>query len=246
MSAVEQGGLGAVQWRLANRQRAQIYGWFATLYAAEVSDVALEGYFGAGYLPLYAGLADLGLEREVERLQASIEVLRTTPLPRLELAADFAQLFLLDAKTGALPYASVYEGSSGEKDEGGDAGKDGGNTLYGAAEQRMRAFLAESGFAIQAEFREPADHLAVYLALMAKLAEQDAEQGVDSIDFAAAAFEQSNFLHAGLLGWLGAFVQRCQQARPRFDFYPALAALLDGFVREDVLFLADVAESRNA
>ena len=45
---------------------------------------------------------------------------------------------------------------------------------------------------------------------------------------------------------LEAFVQRCQQARPRFDFYPALAALLYGFVGEDVLFLDDVAAARKA
>ncbi len=234
MSVVEQTALGAVQWRLANRQRAQLYGWFASLYAAEVSEVALEGYLGDGYQPLYAGLSDLGLGAGVARLQAAIEALRTLPLARLELAADFAQLFLLDAKTGALPYASVYE----------DEGK--GSVLYGAAEERMRSFLAESGLAIQADFREPADHLAVYLALVAKLAEQDAEQGIDSIDFATAAFEQLSFLQAGLLGWLEAFVQRCQQARPRFDFYPALATLLHGFVREDVLFLDDVAQGRKS
>ena len=234
MSVVEQTALGAVQWRLANRQRAQLYGWFASLYAAEVSEVALEGYLGDGYQPRYAGLSDLGLGAGVARLQAAIEALRTLPLARLELAADFAQLFLLDAKTGALPYASVYE----------DEGK--GSVLYGAAEERMRSFLAESGLAIQADFREPADHLAVYLALVAKLAEQDAEQGIDSIDFATAAFEQLSFLQAGLLGWLEAFVQRCQQARPRFDFYPALATLLHGFVREDVLFLDDVAQGRKS
>ena len=234
MSVVEQTALGAVQWRLANRQRAQLYGWFASLYAAEVSEVALEGYLGDGYQPLYAGLSDLGLGAGVARLQAAIEALRTLPLARLELAADFAQLFLLDAKTGALPYASVYE----------DEGK--GSVLYGAAEERMRSFLAESGLAIQADFREPADHLAVYLALVAKLAEQDAEQGIDSIDFATAAFEQLSFLQAGLLGWLEAFVQRCQQARPRFDFYPALATLLHGFVREDLLFLDDVAQGRKS
>ena len=234
MSVVEQTALGAVQWRLANRQRAQLYGWFASLYAAEVSEVALEGYLGDGYQPLYAGLSDLGLGAGVARLQAAIEALRTLPLARLELAADFAQLFLLDAKTGALPYASVYE----------DEGK--GSVLYGAAEERMRSFLAESGLAIQADFREPADHLAVYLALVAKLAEQDAEQGIDSVDFATAAFEQLSFLQAGLLGWLEAFVQRCQQARPRFDFYPALATLLHGFVREDLLFLDDVAQGRKS
>ena len=37
--------------------------------------------------------------------------------------------------------------------------------------------------------------------------------------------------------------ERCQQARPRFDVYPALAALLLGFVRADVAFLEDVGGS---
>ncbi|MCB1946388.1 MAG: molecular chaperone TorD family protein, partial [Thauera sp.] len=106
-------------------------------------------------------------------------------------------------------------------------------------EARMRDFLDASGLSIQADFREPADHLAVPLALMAELA--GAASSVEDIPTAAAT--QADFLRTAVLDWLPRFVERCQQARPRFDVYPALAALLLGFVRADVTFLEDVGGS---
>ena len=219
--------LSPAEWQFASTQRAGLYGWFARLYAQEVSEEMFRSHFTDGGFAPFAGLAELGLGAEVQRLDAAIAALRAEALPRLELAADFAQLFLLDGKTSALPYASAY------------AGKDATSPLFGAAEARMRDFLTASGLSIQADFREPADHLAVPLALMAELAGKDAA----AEDIPAAAAAQAGFIHAGLVDWLPRFVERCQQARPRFDVYPALAALLLGFVRADVAFLEDVGGS---
>ena len=216
--------LSPAEWQFASTQRAGLYGWFARLYAQEVSEEMFRSHFADGGFAPFAGLAELGLGAEVQRLDAAIAALRAEALPRLELAADFAQLFLLDGKTSALPYASAYEG------------KDSASPLFGAAEARMRDFLAARELAIQADFREPADHLAVPLALMAELAGKDAA----AEDIPAAAAAQAGFIHAGLVDWLPRFVERCQQARPRFDVYPALAALLLGFVRADAAFLEDV------
>ena len=139
--------------KIAATQRAGLYGWFVRLYAEEVSEPLYRSHFADGGFAPFAGLAELGLEAEVERLDAALAALRAEQLPRLELAADFAQLFLLDGKTSALPYASAY------------AGTDSASPLFGAAEARMRDFLAARELAIQADFREPADHLAVPLAL---------------------------------------------------------------------------------
>ena len=222
--AADSAALSPAEWQFASTQRAGLYGWFSRLYAEEVSDEMFRSHFADGGFAPFAGLAELGLGAEVQRLDAAIAALRAEALPRLELAADFAQLFLLDGKTSALPYASAYEG------------KDAASPLYGAAEARMRDFLAARALAIQADFREPADHLAVPLALMAELAGKDAAAG----DIPAAAAAQAGFIHAGLVDWLPRFVERCQQARPRFDVYPALAALLLGFVRADAAFLEDV------
>ena len=219
--------LSPAEWQFASTQRAGLYGWFARLYAQEVSEEMFRSHFADGGFAPFAGLAELGLGAEVQRLDAAIAALRAEALPRLELAADFAQFFLLDGKTSALPYASAYEG------------KDTAAPLFGAAEARMRDFLAARELAIQADFREPADHLAVPLALMAELAGKDAA----AEDIPAAAAAQAGFIHAGLVDWLPRFVERCQQARPRFDVYPALAALLLGFVRADAAFLEDVGGS---
>jgi|APTNR8051073442_1049403.scaffolds.fasta_scaffold10436_4 TorA-specific chaperone len=219
--------LSPAEWQFASAQRAGLYGWFARLYAQEVSEEMFRSHFTDGGFAPFAGLAELGLGAEVQRLDAAIAALRAEQLPRLELAADFAHLFLLDGKTSALPYASAYEG------------KDSASPLYGAAEARMRDFLAAREFALQADFREPADHLAVPLALMAELA--GAASSVEDIPTAAAT--QADFLRTALLDWLPRFVERCQQARPRFGVYPALAALLLGFVRADAAFLEDVGGS---
>ncbi len=225
--AANSAALSAEEWRFASRQRAGLYGWFSRLYEEEVSDALFRSHFAdRGFAP-FAGLAELGLAAEVGRFDAALAALRAEQLPRLELAADFAQLFLLDGRTSALPYASAY------------AGEDAASPLYGAAEARMREFLAARALAIQADFREPADHLAVALAVMADLAERDSS--ASEINAAAAA--QADFLRTALLDWLPHFVTRCQQARPRFDVYPALAALLVGFVGADALFLDDVAGS---
>ena len=217
--------LSPAEWRFASTRRAGLYAWFSRLYAQEVSENLYRSHFADGGFAPFAGLAELGLDAEVQRLDAALAALRAEQLPRLELAADYAQLFLLDGKTSALPYASAYEG------------EDAGSPLYGAAEVRMRGFLAERNLAIQADFREPADHLAVPLALLAELAEKDATRD----DIAQAAAAQAGFLRTAVLDWLPHFVARCQQARPRFDVYPALAALLLGFARADLLFLGDLA-----
>ncbi|MFU2488340.1 molecular chaperone TorD [Thauera sp. WH-1] len=228
--ATDSVALSAAEWQFASMQRAGLYGWFCRLYAQEVPEDVYRAHFAEGSFAPFAGLAELGLAAEVQRLDAAIAALRAEQLPHLELAADFAQLFLLDGKTSALPYASAYEG------------KDAASPLYGAAEARMREFLAARNLTLQAGFREPADHLAVPLALMAELAQKDAAVG----DIAQSAAAQAAFLRSALLDWLARFVDRCRQARPRFDVYPALAALLLGFVRADALFLEDVARSAPA
>lgn len=206
----------AAEWRLVCKQRAWVYAWFSTLYEAELSDAALKAYFAGEAAPLLGGLCALGLDAEVGRFQAALGDLRNAPLARLELAADFAQMFLLDLKSGAPPYASVYAGDDPQ--------------FCGAAERQMRQFLAAAALSIDTRFREPADHLAVYLAFMRHKLEGHAE-----------ACDQADFLDGALLDWLPRFVERNQKSKPQFDLYPALAALLLAFVQRDALFLRDVA-----
>lgn len=102
----------------------------------------------------------------------------------------------------------------------------------------MRAFLDTALLAVRDEFKEPADHLAIYLSLMARFAEQDAN--ADNRPLAARG--QADFLQQALLNWLPSFESRNRQASPRFDFYPALAALLLDFVDHDASFVRELAD----
>ena len=102
----------------------------------------------------------------------------------------------------------------------------------------MRAFLAEGGLQVQADFREPADHLAVYLAALAHWSRTMAGLA-DEAAQAEAASQQAEFLATALLSWLPEFVARCQAIRVSSDFYPALAALLLAFVTADAEALQD-------
>jgi len=215
----------AAEWALASTQRSLTYDGFAALYAKEVSEEDFKAHFAHGRFAPFTGLEALGLGAALQRLDTAIEILRREPLARLELAADFAQLFLLDARTGALPYASAYEGE-------GTA-----SILYSAAETRMREMLSARALAVESDFREPADHLAILLSLLAHVAKTHGNAN----DIGAAAHDQATLLRTSLLDWLPRFVDRCQQATPRFDVYPALASLLLGFAQADLLFLEDIA-----
>lgn len=227
--SIEPNALTVAEWQQACQQRAAVYGWFSGLYAAELPEARLQAWLGGELDELLLGLADTGLAAESQRLQAALTSLRDVPYARLELAADFAHAFLLDAKAGALPYGSCYRND--------------GAQFCGPTEERMRAFLEQSSLVLQPDFKEPADHLAIYLAVMVKLIEQ-APQG--AMGMGIQALDQAAFLQDGLMTWLPQFADKCQQVSTRFDFYPALAALLLAFVQQDLLFLQDVAQTDTA
>lgn len=217
--------LSRSEWQQACHQRAAVYGWFSALYAKELSASMLASYEAGEMATLLEGLRRVGLTDECQRLKTAVARLHDVPYAHLELASDFAHVFLLDAKAGALPYASIYKSNADQ--------------FCGPAEQRMRSFLAQSSLALQEDFKEPADHLAIYLAVMVKLIEQ---VGRSDTAEAIQALDQAAFLQEGLLDWLPLFADKCQQVETRFDFYPALARLLLAFAQHDLLFLQDVAQ----
>ncbi|PWF21251.1 molecular chaperone TorD [Corticimicrobacter populi] len=214
------------EWHAVATQRARIYSWFSGLYAAELTQAHFDTLQTGSAASLCDSLAAAGLTGEVARLRAAMTAWHNLPLARLELAADFAQMFLLSARDGAPPYASCYDDAAPQ--------------LYGQAETRMRSFLEHSALAVDARFREPADHLAVCLAMMHYQLIQPLTDTDNAV--AASAHQQAGSLETYLLGWLPAFEQRSQSCATELDFYPALATLLLAFVRQDHAFLRDIAD----
>ncbi|RDE18937.1 molecular chaperone TorD [Motiliproteus coralliicola] len=203
--------------------RASIYWWFSTLFASELNDEQLQAYCGEEGRDFLQGLADNGLSEEVGALQQVLQQLAAQDQPRLELAADFTQCFLVDQKSSALPYASVYLSDDG--------------LLYQQPHLDMLDLLQSEGLAVNEGMNEPADHLAIMLDYLGNLVMQgvnsssDAEQGM-------LLEKQLSFIEQQLMSWVPAFVERTQQLKQTF-FYPKVAMLLLAYLRLDQTFLSD-------
>lgn len=207
------------EWLAINEQRATIYQWFGSWFALEQTTEQLACYQKDQLEPLYVLLSDIGLHDETLRFKNAMAALLKDEVAQLELSADFAQHFLLDDKVSALPYASFYL-------------EDG--RLYGDVETKMQEFLASNALAVAKDFKEPADHLAVYLYLIAFWIQQD--QDFDRMTEINQA--QALFIQNGLLSWLPEFVIASQKQRLKYDVYTALSALLLAFLKIDVELLS--------
>ena len=180
------------------RERAALYAWFATVYAEEMPEDRLAGWLGHGADPLLQALADGGMDHEVQAVRHSLEAMAGIPDVQLELAADYAQCFLLDARSSAPLYASCYQPETAPR-------------LFGATADHLAAYMASHDLRTDPDCREPMDHLAMELELLSWMILNDPP--------AAQAMQQD------LLDWLPAFNERCQSISDRFGFYPAITAL---------------------
>lgn len=206
------------QWQAANKARAALYRWFADIFAREFNKQNL-AELQQQYPALHQAFSELGLQEPSQRLQKALNNLKVIPEAdrALELAADFAHMFLLSGHQSAPPYASYYL----------DADK----MLYGKPAQQMSQFLAEHKLDLHPDFREPKDHLSIYLQVLSLWIQHGSE--AESEELASIAAEQSEFLQNALLNWLPKFNEHCQKIRVKMDVYPALTELLLHFVQAD-------------
>jgi TorA-specific chaperone len=90
--------------------------------------------------------------------------------------------------------------------------------LAGDATGDMEKLLRQSDVSTDDAFREPSDHLAIELALLAWLIRRDADCRV-----------QAALLDDHLLVWVPAFADRCRQCDPT-GFYAGAAQVLMAFL----------------
>lgn len=206
-------------WKKINQQRTAFYGWFAGVFARELSKDAFSFYSGGHLSALLDVLKYIGFENDVVRLQEFTSALKGTEDERIELMADFASCFLLDNRSSAMPYASYYLGEE--------------KLLYGEASGRMDEFLRGNHLQLHEDFREPADHLVVYLAVMSDWCNEVA-QFSEPTELQRQISEQHEFLSDALLSWLPQWAERLQKIpNLRFGFYPAMGQLLLHYVQAD-------------
>lgn len=208
----EVGGGSPVDWE----SEVLVCRWLATLLGSELDDASLERYRQGEATPFLDYLGDAhGISSDVTRLAEALSRLVMFTTPQLELAADFAELFLADARSGAPPYASLYEGN-----------KEG---FHGEAAGRMEERLSAAGYAVRREVSEPADHLAVMLDYLATRLQMLAE--AEGLARESLRLDIGAFLEHELCSWLPQLVTRSTAVRTASDFYPALLALTDGYCR---------------
>ncbi|PSJ80446.1 molecular chaperone TorD [Neisseria iguanae] len=204
--------------------RSSIYAWFSDCIALEHSAENLASYNEPSATVLWRALGFCGLQNEATRLQSALLQLSGMPDAQLELAADFASAFLLSAEACATPYASWYL----EADK----------RMYGKPAAHMKAFLAENHLQLDSKFREPADHLAVFLGFLSHWVETSATTPIESVS--EVALLQGDFIQTALLSWVPLWAGRCQSLSLKTDVYPAFASLLSAFLAADVEYLSEV------
>lgn len=194
--------------------RAGIYWFFASLYAAELEQSGLDSLVRGEGWQLLQGLAqEPELTKVCSALQQALQDLAEQSDALLLLRAQFTQLFLLDYKSAAPPYASVYSSSE--------------HLLFQEPHRLMSDLLANQGLEVSSGFNEPADHLAIELDYLGNLILRGLEQ-----PFSQALQEQLDFIDHQLLSWYPDFAARVLQLEAK-GVYPALTKLLGGFLRQD-------------
>ncbi|MDA8501900.1 molecular chaperone TorD [Citrobacter sp. Awk 2] len=196
-----------MQHNLICQQRAAVYQWFSQLLFRELDQKQLARLESEDTRQWLASLAGIpGLSLDVKKLERSLTQVLRRESRQLELAADFATLFLLAPPGGVSPYAGHYPHTT-------------------AAEERrqMNVLLIEHGLAAQEN--EPSDHIAIQLALMARMVTKEETLSA-----------QYYFLHHHIMCWAPLFRDSCQQ-RDEAGFYARAVSVIVGFIREDEQYL---------
>lgn len=135
-----------------------------------------------------------------------------------DLLVDYSRLFLGPVQAPARPYASVW--LSGE------------NIVMQDSTLALLELYAQGGFAIDEDFQELPDHVAVELEFLYLLTHQlrQARQSGDAEALQALHALRTAFLDGHLGRWLGAFILAMHE-HAQTDFYRELAELTELFVR---------------
>ncbi|MBK5143182.1 molecular chaperone TorD [Budviciaceae bacterium BWR-B9] len=195
------------------RERANIYRWFAYLLFQELSVTDIASLNSPELQQLLRGLKSIPeLRLPADLFRRKLKALINRPDNHLELAADYAELFLMAPPSGVSPYAGHYPHSS-------------------PAEERIRMNQWLSHLKQQTGNNEASDHLAVQLAVLALLIESPDSQST-------SLFSQHEYIRDRLLSWLPGMVKLCLQ-RDKFGFYSSLLRLLKSYILQDEQYLTE-------
>lgn len=190
---------------LTNEERIFIYDWFRNLLGQELSDKQLQDLQAGKFEPFLSFMTELGFANYTAKFRQELTACMLYQHPRLELAADYAQLFLLDGQNSALPYASAYlEGD-----------------FLDQHLAEMDGYLQQFKLGINKVKNEPSDHLCVYLEVLIKLIETN-------------SLSQSIFIKENLLSWLPSLHEKTNKVKTQRQLYQTLLEWLVAFLKTEI------------
>lgn len=182
---------------------AMTWGWLSALFARPPSATALAAHRVG---PLAALLAELATDPV---LAPSI----------VEIRAAIADDDEAAARRVAIAHGRLFDGIGGpETVPLHESAHVGDGRLFGPAVTDMERLLAAHDLSVGGEAHEPADHLAIELALMARLAASD--------------HPDRTVLAARLAGWVPRFADACE-VHDRCGFHAAAARLLATLIERE-------------
>ncbi|GAB6051485.1 molecular chaperone TorD [Magnetospira thiophila] len=209
-------------------ERALIYRWLSGLFAREVAVEALNTYRTPEGLAFLSSLAaHPTLNGITETLRSLVEGMDDLQSCSLDLASAYARLFLgVGGHRAAPPYESAYVSPRG--------------TLFQEPTKAMADLLRELELSLSDDLKEPPDHIAVQLNVVAELAERmnAAERSGDRVTMDVWREKQIDMLDAHLLSWLRPFSEDCRRHDPS-PFYATVATATVSFLEQDRRWLSD-------
>jgi TorA maturation chaperone TorD len=192
------------------QNRASTYGFLSHVYRQEVT-----ASFLTGLMEQFTG--EVAGEAESEGYQMLCEyVAEIDPgdieKVQVDLAAEYAALFLSVGRKPVSPYESVYTSPE--------------HLVMQQARDEVLAEYRKEGLNRIDEFREPEDHIAIEMEFMAYLCQKAAEAKEAGNKAAAvnALQKQKGFLEKHLLVWVPEFCRDVQQAA-KTGFYKGVAQI---------------------
>lgn len=187
----------------ATALEALAFGWLSALFARPPAAAQIAAHREG---PLAALLADLAVDPELASPIAALAIAMSGDAEATAIRIAIAHGRLFDGLAGpetVPPYESAHVGDG---------------RLFQAPVGEMERLIAAHDLKVADDAHEPADHLAIELALMARLV------ALDHPDRAVLA--------ARLAGWVPAFARACE-ARDRNGFHAAAARLLATLVERE-------------
>jgi TorA-specific chaperone len=182
--------------------------WLAGLFMAPLPVDVVETYRGGLGAYLFDALAlEPRCRAGAGRMRAALTTEESAPAIARRLSVAFTYLFDgVGGRNAVSPYESAYVGTSGR--------------LFQKPTNDMGLLLRQSNLSVPDAFREPADHLSIELALLARLMREDVDEHV-----------QRRLLDDHLLTWAPRFATECF-ASDNTGFYAGASELLTSFLPE--------------